>query len=156
MLGDGWIRLLTVDALATAAQLVAKLNAAGLPTPELRAGAFCRLVIHPQYLFLSRDLYRYALPDCDDAQQMTLTLQPVETQWGTLHGKSIKLDLSRNLVRVVRAIEDRKDPLDVLNIKSGDLGRQIRDSFQNIQAVGLRKFIYVSKGRYQLAVTSAE
>ena len=80
-------------------------------------------------------------------------LNEVQTIWGKLGAASVRIELPRNMVRVIRSIESTGDA-DSPNIKGEDLQRQIRGIFQSVQAIGLRKFIFVSKGSYYLAVRS--
>ena len=155
LLGNGWIKLLSTEAIESAAQLIIRLTKLGLPAPQMSGDSFCRLSINPQCLFFGRNLYCYELPIGDTDQRLILTLADVVTHWGTLQGKRLHFDLPRNMVRVVRAIAAGGDA-DAPNIKSEDLQRQVRGVFQGIQDIGLRKFVYVSKGRFQLAVAPSE
>lgn len=156
LLGNGWIRLMTATAVDAAARLVAKMTAAGLPTPQLQIESFCRLSVDPKHLFLSRVMYSYSLPDGDSEQTLTLTLKAVKTTWGTLQSKSADFDLPRNMVRAIHALENGQDPALAGGIKSDNLSRLVFSAFQGIQPLGLRKFIYANKPRFHLAVVSSQ
>jgi hypothetical protein len=127
------------------------MTVAGLPVPKLRSDMFCRLDVDPPYLFLDRKLFSYELPEGDDKQRMVLRLASVKTPWGELHGASKNFDLSRNMVRIVRAIECGEDPTAEARdakrgIKAGDVPKQIRESFQLVRTLGLRMFVSNTKG----------
>lgn len=156
LLGNGWIRLLTPEATATAVRLISKLTKLGLAAPEVQNDSFCRLSIDPKHLFLSRDLYSYVLPDGDSYQCLALTLREVKTHWGSLHGKTLEFDLPRNMVRVVRTLANGKNIEHAGGIKSDNLPRLVLSAFQGIQSIGLRKFIYMNKPSFHLAVVSSE
>jgi 8-oxo-dGTP pyrophosphatase MutT (NUDIX family) len=151
LLGNGWVRLLTPEILQHARRLAGKMTVAGLPVPKLRSDMFCRLDVDPPYLFLDRKLFSYELPEGDDKQRMVLRLASVKTPWGELHGASKNFDLSRNMVRIVRAIECGEDPTAEARdakrgIKAGDVPKQIRESFQLVRTLGLRMFVSNTKG----------
>lgn len=156
LLGRGWVRLLSTEGVETAIRLVSKLTKQGLPAPQLLGDAYCRLPIDPEHLFLSQNLFSYFLPVGDSNQCLTLTLQEVKTVWGVLQGKSLDLDLPRNMVRVIHTLELGKDVEAEGNIKSDNLQRLVFHAFQGIQSLGLRKFIYANKPRFLLAVVSSK
>ncbi len=148
LMGNGWLKLLTDDAVNVVERLVQKLESEGLPGPMRRGNAYCRLSVDPDHTFFSKELFSYHLPPGDQDQPFTLILKQVNTLWGELRAAEVRIDLPRNMVRVIRSIESTGDA-DSPNIKAEDLDRQIRGVFKPVQGIGLRKFIFVSKGELQ-------
>lgn len=155
LMGNGWIKLLTEDAVKVAEQLVQKLEHEGLPGPMIRGTTYCRLSVDPEHTFFSKELFAFQLPPGDQDQTFTLKLKRMNTAWGELEAAEVRIELTRNMVRVIRSIETSGD-VDSRNIKGEDLERQIRGVFKPVQGIGLRKFIFVSKGGYKLALKVAE
>lgn len=151
-LANGWVHLLSEDSKETAERLIAKLSRLGIPGPQLRSRSYCRLTIAPQYIYFGRELFQYFLPEGDEDQRITFALTGVDTPWGHLGGEQLGLDLSRNMVRLVRTIADGGDT-DSPQIKGEDLTRQVRDVFSGIRKIGLRKFVYISQGQFRVSVT---
>jgi 8-oxo-dGTP pyrophosphatase MutT (NUDIX family) len=154
LMSNGWIKLLTEDTLSVVESLSQKLESEGLPGPMRRGSAFCRLSVDPDHTFFSKEFFSFHLPPGDQDQPLTLMLKQVRTTWGDLGAAEIRIELPRNMVRVIRSIESSGDA-DSPNIKGEDLERQIRSIFKPVQGIGLRKFIFVSKGSYKLASTPA-
>jgi hypothetical protein len=144
---------LTEETVGVIEHLSQKLESAGLPEP-MRRGAYCRLSVDPSRTFFDKELFTFQMPPGDSDQPFILRLNEVQTIWGKLGAASVRIELPRNMVRVIRSIESNGDA-DSPNIKGEDLQRQIRGIFQSVQTIGLRKFIFVSKGSYCLAVRSA-
>jgi 8-oxo-dGTP pyrophosphatase MutT (NUDIX family) len=155
LMGNGWIKLLTEDTLNAVERLIQKLEFEGLPGPMRRGNAFCRLSVDPDHTFFSKELFSFHLPPGDQDQPLTLMLKQVKTIWGELGAAEVRIELTRNMVRVIRSIETSGDA-DAPNIKGDDLERQVRGIFKPAQGIGLRKFIFVSKGKYKLASKAAE
>jgi 8-oxo-dGTP pyrophosphatase MutT (NUDIX family) len=155
LMGNGWIKLLSKDAQDVIECLIQKLASKGLPGPMCRGGSYCRLSVDPDHTFFSPELFSFHLPHGDQDQPFTLALKEVTTVWGHLKAASLRIELPRNMVRVIRSIEATGDA-EAPNIKGEDLQRQIRGIFQSVQAMGLRKFIFVSKGAFRLAVSPTE
>lgn len=155
LMGNGWIKLLTKDAIDVAQRLIKKLESEGLPGPMCRGGNYCRLSVDPDQTFFSKEFFSFDLPLGDQDQPFTLMLKQVTTVWGDLGAAEIRIVLPRNMVRVIRSIESAGDA-NAPNIKGEDLDRQIRGIFRPVQGIGLRKFIFVSKGAYKLATTNVD
>ncbi len=141
LLGNGWVCLLTQEARAHAIGLIGKMESSGLPAPTFRSDSFCRLDLDPQHIFLDRELFSYELHVGDRRQAMSLRLRDVETFWGTLSGTCISVPLSKNVVQIVRCIESGKHPESEEGIRSGDIPKQMRDTFHVVRGVGLRMFL---------------
>lgn len=155
LMGNGWIKLLTEDAVNVVDRLIHKLESEGLPGPMRRGPAYCRLSVDPENTFFSKELFSFHMPPGDQDQSLTLLLREVKTTWGDLGKAEVRIELTRNMVRVIRSIETSGDA-DAPNIKGDDLERQVRGIFKPAQGIGLRKFIYVSKGKYKLALKAAK
>lgn len=154
LMDNGWIKLLTEEAVGVVEHLSQKLESGGLPVP-MRRGVYCRLSVDPSRTFFDKELFTFQMPSGDRDQPFTLRLNDVQTIWGKLGAASVRIELPRNMVRVIRSIESTGNA-DSPNIKGEDLQRQIRGTFQAVQTIGLRKFIFVSKGAFKLAAAPSD
>lgn len=155
LLGGNWIKCHAEDMRATAAGLINALQQVGLPLVESAGDGFLRLSVAPGMLHLASAHFSYALPDFDGDGELTVTLSGLETPWAFLAPVTREIALTRNMVRVIRAIEAGHDPEAEPNIRSQDLAGDIRQRFRALRDIGLRKFIQVANGNYRLAIQAA-
>lgn len=153
--GGNWIKCHTEDMRATAASLINALQQVGLPLVELAGDGFLRLSVAPGLLHLASAHFSYALPDFDGDGELAVTLEGLETPWAYLAPVTREIALTRNMVRVIHAIQAGRDPEAEPNIRSQDLAGDIRQRFRALRNIGLRKFIHVENGDYRVSVRPA-
>ena len=150
LLGGGWIKLTTEEALTTALSLTQKLAAALLPMVQMVAGTFARLAIDPAIVFIGEANYQYRLDGYMLHIGLTLPTEP----WSRLPGVKKNIELDPTLTLVVRAIlSDGSLWKGEKIIEGKDIDREFRDKIdKHLRPIGLRKLIRTSQEDYVIVV----
>ena len=159
LLPKGWVKLGTPELLQCARGLRAKLEVAGLWIFEIQHDTFYRISIDPEYIFFNGDAFSFGIEQCDDEGrefQFELRRAGFKSPLGMLRPSSARWRVTRNIQRIVEAIETGKDPEAEPRIKSGDIRKSLRDSLdKNAQQFGLRKIVREQNQIFELAIGRA-
>jgi len=150
LLGGGWIKLLSREAIAATEALVEKLADAHLPLVQMAAGMFARVAIDPAIAYFGEAAYRYQLDGYRLHINLTLPLAP----WATPVDVSKSVDLDPTLKLVIRTILADGSLWKGDKIVEGkDIDREFRDKIdKHLRPLGLRKLIRTIREDYVISV----
>jgi hypothetical protein len=149
-LGGGWIQILD-PALETAANALAETLGRERRTWLDRApeADFIRLAT-PHTVYLSPEHYRYRL-DESEGGNLILQLQKIETNWGTLCARTVRVPLTPRNFEAIQLLQNGQDPRSDRRFEGADIEREIRRQLgPQRREIGLRKLIYTEKKQLRM------
>lgn len=158
LLPNGWVRLNDFTLMTEAKRFASALADAGLPLIEIIADSYLRISVEKIILFFDDGLFSYALHrDGDSDGNLEVSSKEIYTPWGaTLSGK-VSIPITRNLCRIIAAIQQGNDPVSQSEIMGEGWERNLRDKVDTCtRQIGLRKFIRTESKQYAIAPTSTE
>lgn len=159
LLPTGWVKIGNSDIGRRARGLIGTLESAGLPIVECARDDFFRINVDPVILYFNEAAFSYRLKPADDQGRhyvFELSIASFETALGQLRAPTSKWSITRNVQRILVAIESGKEPDAVDAVKSGDIPKVLRDSLdQRARELGLRKVVRTPNKRYEIAVARA-
>lgn len=157
LLPSGWVKLNDSGQMEKAKQFAAVLADAGLPLIEITGDVYLRIAVEKSNLFFDDDLYSYSLDrEGDKDGILEVSTHAINTRWGTIHSSKVAVPVTKNICRVITAIQQGLDPDSQPNIRGEDLQRDLREKIDTrTRKIGLRKFIRIESGQYIIAPVSA-
>ena len=150
-LGGGWIQILD-PALETAANALAETLGRERRTWLDRApeADFIRLATPPHTVYLCPEHYRYRL-DESEGGNLILQLQKIETNWGTLCARTVRVPLTPRNFEAFQLLQNGQDPRSDRRFEGADIEREIRRQLgPQRREIGLRKLIYTEKKQLRM------
>ena len=141
LLGGGWLKVDDDVARGSGSTLLSKIERTTIPLVEIRDGHYMRLSIDPAILMFGAALFSYAVEGDDrDGGALTLERTDVSTQWGTLIGDSVRLQINRNTLNILLALQQGNDPDAVPGLLADSWERNLRQQLlPEVKRLGLRK-----------------
>jgi 8-oxo-dGTP pyrophosphatase MutT (NUDIX family) len=157
LLPSGWVKLNDSGQMTQAKQFATDLADAGLPLIEITGDVYLRIAVEKSNLFFDDDLYSYSLDrEGDKDGILEVSTHAINTRWGTIHSSKVAVPVTKNICRVITAIQQGLDPDSQPNIRGEDLQRDLREKIDTrTRKIGLRKFIRIESGQYIIAPISA-
>lgn len=129
LLPTGWIDV-SGGLPAVAQSLVSKVAGSNGPIPgllEIREGRFLGVRASPAVLFFDASLFRYAIDGGRDEREGVFRFErrEVQTPWGRLAGDAFRRPIKRNIIRILRELEQGNDP-EKDGINAGDWAANLR------------------------------
>ncbi len=141
LLGGGWVHFEDETAKTLGQRLLIKTRQHDLPLIEIRDGRYLRLSIGKDLLMLASGLFSYAIEgDEQKGGVLHVCRNGITTPWGELAGEALNLEVNRNTLRILRALERGEDPLGRSDLLAGDWERNLRQQLTpELRRIGLRK-----------------
>jgi len=157
LLPSGWVRLNDPSQMVEAKQFASVLADAGLPLIEITGDVYLRIAVGKSNLFFDDELYSYSLNREGDSDGiLDVSTHALSTRWGTIHSSKAAVPITKNICRVIVAIQQGLDPVSQPNIRGEDLQRDLREKIDTrTRQIGLRKFIRIDSGQHIIAPASA-
>ncbi|MEK6668984.1 MAG: hypothetical protein AABZ19_09205 [Pseudomonadota bacterium] len=129
LLPTGWIDI-SRELPAVAQSLVSKVAGSNGPIPgllEIREGRFLGVRASPAVLFFDASLFRYAIDGSGEEREGVFRFErrEVQTPWGLLVGDAFRRPIKRNIIRILRELEQGNDP-EKDGINAGDWAANLR------------------------------
>lgn len=152
-LPNGWVRLNDARQMAEARQFAAALAAAGQPLLEITADVYLRVSVDKGSLFFDDALFSYSLDRAGDGEGvLEIFTRAIAFPWGVAQPAKVPLTVTRNVCRIIAAIQQGKDPDSEPNIMGSDWERNLREKIDACtRLIGLRKFIRTESKRNVIA-----
>lgn len=147
-LDNGWLALVSQDAVSTATQLITKLDIADLQPCQLINQNFFRLSVVRQHLHLCASFFTF---DLEANERVVVKLAGLQTDWGDLTGALAMCPVEPNMLGVVQALAHGEDLNQSTGLKLDNLARIALDNFKATKKLGLRKFLYTDDGEWCLS-----
>jgi hypothetical protein len=157
LLPSGWVKLNDSGQMTQAKQFATALADAGLPLIEITGDVYVRIAVEKSNLFFDDDLYSYSLDrEGDKDGILEVSTHEINTRWGTIHSSKVAVPITKNICRIITAIQQEIDPISQPNIRGEDLQRDLREKIDTrTRKIGLRKFIRIESGQHTIAPISA-
>lgn len=157
-LPSGWVRLNDSSQMAEAREFAAIIADAGLPLIEITGDVYLRIAVGKGNLFFDDELYVYSLNREGDSDGiLDVSTHTLNTRWGTIHSIKAAVPVTKNICRVIVAIQQGLDPISQPNIRGEDLQRDLREKIDTrTRQIGLRKFIRIESGQHTIAPVAAQ
>ena len=141
LLGGAWLKVDDDVARGSGRTLLSKIERTTIPLVEIRDGHYMRLSIDPAILMFGAPLFSYAIEGDDrDGGALTLERTAVKTRWGNLVGDSVHLQINRNTLHILLALEHGNDPDAVPGLLADSWERNLRQQLlPEVRRLGLRK-----------------
>lgn len=158
LLPSGWVKLNDSGQMAEAKRFASVLADAGLPLIEITGDIYLRIAVGKNNLFFDDDLYSYSLDREGDSDGiLNVSNHVLDTRWGTIPSSKVAVPVTKNICRVIVAIQQGHDPVAQPNIRGEDLQRDLREKIDTrTRTIGLRKFIRIESGQHTIAPASAQ
>ena len=148
LMDNGWLALVSQEAINTATRLITKLDAEDLQLCQLTNQRFFRLSIIKQHLHLDPSLFSF---DLEANERVVVKLAGLQTDWGDLTGALAVCPVEPNMLGVVQALASGEDLNHSSDLKLDNLARIALDNFKPTKKLGLRKFLYTEDGDWCLS-----
>lgn len=143
LLPNGWVRLNDSTQMAEAREFASTLADAGLSLIEITGDVYLRVSTGKSNLFFDDELYSYTLHrDSDSDGILEVSTQAISTPWGTIQPSKAAIPVTRNICRIIAAIQQGKSPDAESNLLAEGWERNLREKIDMAtRQIGLRKFI---------------
>lgn len=156
LLPHGWVKILDPILKEQARRVATYLRDEAFPLIEVR-DEYVRMDMSPALIHFDPKNYDYhygqVSADSDRDWEFTLRVRGIETAIGQTGTVERNFPITRNMARIINAIEKGLDPESERQVKSGDIQKSIRDQLdRETKRLGLRKFIRTENASYRIDV----
>ena len=155
LLPTGWVDV-SPELVAVAQALTSKVAGSNGPIPgllEIRDGRFLGMRASPTVLFFQSSLFRYAIEGHGEDREGVFRFErrEVQTPWGLLAGDSFRRPIKRNIIRILRELEQGNDP-EKDGINAGDWAANLRQQLlSEVNRLGMSTPWSTANSKFSLA-----